>query len=45
MVIVDNTLEAAKHARVAWLIEDEVLSRIEKDKTRDKGDAPGKEIF
>lgn len=45
MVIVDNTLEAAKHAVSLGLIEDEVLSRIEKDKTKDKGESPGKEKF
>jgi len=43
MVIVDNTVEAAKHAAGIGLIESETVPRIEHEKSKDKGQAPGKE--
>ena len=43
MVIVDNTVEAAKHAARIGLIESETVPRIEHEKSKDKGQAPGKE--
>lgn len=42
MVIVDNTVEAARHATSIGLIEDEAIPEIEMDKVRDKGEKPGK---
>jgi phosphatidate phosphatase APP1 len=45
MVIVDNTVEAAKHASSIGLIESETIPRINHDKSKDKGEAPGKEKF
>jgi len=43
MVIVDNTVEAAKHAARIGLIGSETVPRIEQEKSKDKGEAPGKE--
>jgi phosphatidate phosphatase APP1 len=43
MVIVDNTVEAAKHASRIGLIESEAVPRIELEKSKDKGEKPGKE--
>jgi phosphatidate phosphatase APP1 len=43
MLIVDNTVEAAKHAAGIGLIESETVPRIEHDKSKDKGESPGKE--
>ena len=40
MVIVDNTLEAAKHASSIGLILPEALPRIELEKKKDKGQSP-----
>jgi len=45
MVIVDNTLEAAKHASAIGLVEPESLTKIEHEKSKDKGESPGKVNF
>jgi phosphatidate phosphatase APP1 len=42
MVIVDNTLEAAKHAASIKLIFTEAIPEIKEDKEQDKGEKPGK---
>jgi len=43
MVIVENTVEAAKHAAEKGLIFSEAIPTIEQEKKEDKGQAPGKE--
>ena len=43
MVIVDNTLEAAEHAARIGLINSESIPDIEKEKSKDKGETPGKQ--
>jgi phosphatidate phosphatase APP1 len=43
MVIVDNTVEAAKHAAKNGLIFTETIPAIEQEKKQDKGQEPGKE--
>lgn len=43
MVIVDNTVEAAEHASRIGLINWESISEIEKERSRDKGESPGKQ--
>lgn len=43
MVIVDNTVEAAKHAAASGLIFTEEIPKIVVDKKQDKGELPGKE--
>jgi phosphatidate phosphatase APP1 len=43
MVIVDNTIEAAKHAAKIGLIFNDALDPIVHDKKQDKGETPGKE--
>lgn len=42
MVIVDNTVEAAKHAALNKLIFTESIPQIEEEKQKDKGETPGK---
>ncbi len=43
MVIVENTVEAAKHAADNGLLFTEAIPAIEQEKKEDKGQAPGKE--
>ena len=43
MIIVENTVEAAKHAAQNDLIFTEAIPAIEQDKKEDKGQVPGKE--
>ena len=43
MIIVENTVEAAKHAAQNGLIFTEAIPAIEQDKKEDKGQVPGKE--
>ena len=43
MVVVDHTLEAAKHAAKIGLIFTEALPEIEREKKKDKGEIEGKE--
>ncbi|MCW3090546.1 MAG: hypothetical protein JWP81_1615 [Ferruginibacter sp.] len=43
MIVVDNTVEAAKHAAQNGLIFTEAIPAIEQEKKEDKGQAPGKE--
>ena len=43
MIIVENTVEAAKHAAAKGLIFTEAIPAIEQEKKEDKGQAPGKE--
>lgn len=43
MIIVDNTIEAARHAAEAGLIFTGEIPKIVEDKKQDKGEAPGKE--
>lgn len=45
MVVVDNTLEAAKHAASIGLINKEALHSVEQEKSKDKGETPGKEPY
>ena len=42
MIIVENTVEAAKHAAQNGLIIIGAIPAIEQDKKEDKGQAPGK---
>lgn len=42
MIIVDNTLEAAKHAAQMGLIKSDLLQQIESEKNKDKGESSGK---
>ncbi|HEY0742374.1 MAG TPA: phosphatase domain-containing protein [Chryseosolibacter sp.] len=42
MVVVDNTVEAAKHAAENGLIFTEAIPQIIQEKRQDKGEAPGK---
>lgn len=42
MVIVDNTVEAAKHAADRGLIFTEEIEKVVEEKKRDKGEIPGK---
>lgn len=43
MLIIDNTVEAAKHAAKINLIYTEAIPEIIEDKKKDKGELPGKE--
>lgn len=43
MIVVENTVEAAKHAAQNGLIFTEAIPAIEQEKKEDKGQAPGKE--
>ena len=43
MIIVDNTVEAARHAAQAGFIVSDTIPGIEEDKQEDKGEKPGKE--
>ncbi|MBC7872409.1 MAG: App1 family protein, partial [Ferruginibacter sp.] len=43
MIIVENTVEAAKHAAENGLIFTQAIPAIEQEKKEDKGQAPGKE--
>ena len=45
MVIVDNTVEAAKHAAKTGLIFTEAIPKIEDDKKQDDGEVPGKKAL
>lgn len=43
MIIIDNTVEAARHAATKGFIFSESIPQVEHDKALDNGEAPGKE--